>query len=86
MVYPIEKKYGPKFVIGSIQSENALYERLKIVNLPVDGTVASRKDRLLKYKKNIMKKYQQLGVEENSILFYSGIMMYAGIMSTLSLF
>ena len=43
-----------------------------MVNLSVDGTVASGKDRLLKYQKNIMKNYQQLGVEENSILFYSG--------------
>ena len=43
-----------------------------MVNLSVDGTVASGKDRLLKYQKNLMKKYQQLGVEENSILAYSG--------------
>ena len=38
-----------------------------MVNLSVDGTVASEKDRLLKYQKNIIKKYQLLGVEENSI-------------------
>ena len=43
-----------------------------MVNFSVDDTVASGKDCLLKYQKNIMKKYQQLGVEENSILFYSG--------------
>ena len=43
-----------------------------MVNISVDGTVASGKERLLTYQKNIMKKYQQLGVEENSTLFYSG--------------
>ena len=43
-----------------------------MVNLSVDGTVAAGKDRLLKYHKNITKKYQQLRVEENFILFYRG--------------
>ena len=42
-----------------------------MVNLSGDGTVASGKERLLTYQKNIMKKHQQLGVEENSTLFYS---------------
>ena len=58
LVYPIEKKYSPKFVIGSIQSKKTLTEKLKMVNFSVDGTVASGKDCLLKYQKNIMKKYQ----------------------------
>ena len=49
LVYPIEKKYSPKFVIGSIKSKKTLTEKLKMVNLSVDGTVASGKDRLLKY-------------------------------------
>ena len=61
LVYPIEKKYSPKFVIGSIKSKKTLTEKLKMVNLFINGT-----------QKNIMKKYQQLGVEENSILFYIG--------------
>ena len=43
-----------------------------MVNLFVDGTVASGKDHLLNYQKNVMKKYQHLRVKENSILFYSG--------------
>ena len=72
LVYPIEKRYSPKFVIGSIQSKKTLTEKLKMANLSVDGTVASGNDRLLKYQKYIMKKYQQLGVEENFILLYNG--------------
>ena len=43
-----------------------------MLNLSVHGTVAFGKDRLLEYQKNIIKKYQQLRVEENSILFHSG--------------
>ena len=58
LVYPILKKYSPKFVIGSIQSKKTPTEKLKMVNLFVDGTVTSGKDSLLKYQKNIMKKYQ----------------------------
>ena len=42
-----------------------------MVNLS-DGTASSGKDCLLKYQKNIIKKYQQLRVKENSILFHSG--------------
>ena len=72
LVYPIEKKYSPKFVIESIQSKKTLTEKLTMVNVFVDGTVAPGKDHFLKYQKNIMKKYQQLELEENSILFYSG--------------
>ena len=48
LVYPIEKKYSPKFVIGSIQSKRTLAEKLKMVNVSVDGTGASWKDHLLK--------------------------------------
>ena len=48
LVYPIEKKYSPKFVIGSIQSKKTLAEKLKMVNVSVDGTGASWKDHLLK--------------------------------------
>ena len=55
LVYPIEKKYSPKFVIGSIQSKKTLTEKLKMVNLSVDGTVGSGKYHLLKYQKNIIK-------------------------------
>ena len=72
LVYPIEKKYSPKFVIESIQSKKTLTEKLTMVNVSVDGTVAPGKDHFLKYQENIMKKYQQLELEENSILFYSG--------------
>ena len=42
-----------------------------MVNISVDGTVASGKDCLLNYQKNITKKYQRLTIEENSVLFYS---------------
>ena len=55
LVYPIEKKYSPKFVIESIQSKKTLTEKLTMVNVSVDGTVAPGKDRFLKYQKNIMK-------------------------------
>ena len=40
LVFPIEKKYSTKFVIGGIQSKKTLTEKLKMVNLSVDGTVA----------------------------------------------
>ena len=56
--------------------KKTLTEKVKMVTLSVDGTVTSGKDRLLKYQKNIMKKYQQLGVEENSILSCSGKDIY----------
>ena len=42
-----------------------------MVNISVDGTVASGKDCLLNYQKNITKKCQRLTIEENSVLFYS---------------
>ena len=58
LIYPIEKKCSLKFVIGSIQSRKTLTEKLKMANLSVGCTVASAKDRLLNYQKNIMKKYR----------------------------
>ena len=83
LVYPLEKKYIPEFVIESIQSKKTLTGKLKMVNVSFYVTVASRKYRLLKYQKSIMKNFQQLWIEENSIFFYSGKDV-AGIMSTLS--
>ena len=55
---PNLKEVQSKIVIGSIQSKKTPTEKLKMVNLFVDGTVTSEKNRLLKYQKNIMKKYQ----------------------------
>ena len=60
LVYPIQKKYSPKFVIGSIKSKKTLTEKSKMVNLSIDGTVASGKDCLLSNRRTSCKNINSL--------------------------
>ena len=56
--HPVEKKYRPKFAVSTIKSIKVVCEKLKLLNFSIEGTLASCKERLLKYQKNIIKEYQ----------------------------
>ena len=62
--------YSPKLTVRIIKSKKVFCEKLKLLNLSVEGTLVSCKERLLKYEKNLIKKYQQLVMDIHSILFY----------------
>ena len=55
---PNRKEVQSKICYWKDSIKKDTYWKIEMVNLSVDGTVASGKDRLLKYQKNIMKNYQ----------------------------
>ena len=70
LVYPIEKKYSPNLSLEAFDQKR--HWKIENGKFLCQWHYSIWEGSLLKYQKNIMKKYQQLRVEENSILFYSG--------------
>ena len=62
--------YSPKLTVRIVKSKKVFCEKLQLLNLSVEGSLVSCKERLLKYEKNLIKKYQQLVMDIHSILFY----------------
>ena len=66
---PVDKKFNPKFAVGSINSKKVIVEKLNLVGLPTEGTLAACKERLLKHQKATTVKYREAKCKEDEILF-----------------